>query len=306
MRTRKFDVVYLVLALLLSGGSAGCVRYLEEETPSGTVPPPPAPISSGLRPSQPHEVGPKPGVSGEDALPRTEAVQGMIQRFAKLYAAKGSPRIALFLNRALSDDVREWRSDSRLSVTGERTKVRAEADKKAKQTVVVAGKALSIEQPTDSGDRPSPNEQWMWAFEDGFIQPFLDAKVKVVDRATILRLTAAKEGRRTDAASMAPKTIETNALKDAADMFVEILVSRSPASLYGYEFKASVKEVKTGQVMANVTSLRWRPEDQRTRVALAGPTDYEVIEAIRIPPVDEVAGNLAIDLMNALCGAWSD
>jgi len=84
------------------------------------------------------------------------------------------------------------------------------------------------------------------------------------------------------------------------------LVSRSPASLYGYEFKASVKEVKTGQVMANVTSLRWRPEDQRTRVALAGPTDYEVIEAIRIPPVDEVAGNLAIDLMNALCGAWSD
>ena len=306
MRTRNHGVACLALALLLSGGSAGCVRYLEEETPTGTVPPPSARISGRLRPSQGREVGPKPPVSGEDALPRTEAAQGVIQSFAKVYPVKGCPRVALFLNRALSDDVREWRSDARLSATGEKAKTRAEAGNKGRQTVVVAGKALRIEQPADSGDRPSPDESWIWAFEDGFIQPFLEAKTNVVDRATILRLTAAKEGRRTDAASVAPKTIEMNALKDAADLFVEVMVSRSPSSLYGYEFKASAKEVKTGRIMANVTSLRWRPEDRRARLVLAGRTDYEVIEGIRIPPVDEVARDLAVDLMNAMIRAWSD
>lgn len=296
----------LVMGLILAGGSAGCVRYLEEETPSGTVPPPPASLSRGFQAGPPQEVRPKAAAAEQEALAASEAVASVIQRFSKSYAAEGSPRIALFLNRSLSDDVREWHSDSRLSVTAEQTRARAQAETKTKKTVVVGGKAISIEQPADSGSRPSPDEKWMWAFEDGFLKPFLDAKAKVIDRATILRLVAAKEGRKTDAASMAPKSIEMKALSDAADMFVEVLVSRSPDSLYGYEFKASAKEVKTGQVVANVTSMRWRPENQRTRVVRAGPTDYEVIEGIRMPSADEVALNLAIDLMDALCRAWSD
>jgi hypothetical protein len=237
---------------------------------------------------------------------RAEEIQGTIQRFANAYAGKGAPRIAVFLNRALSDDVREWRSSARLNVTRERTKFQEEAGTETRRTSTVGGTAAAIEQPADSGGRPSPNEQWMWAFEDGFIRPLLDAKVKVIDRATIVRLAATKEGRRTDAPSMAPKTIEMNALKDSTDLFVEILISRSPSSLYGYEFKASAKEVKTGQLVANVTSLRWRPEDRRGRIVIAGPTDYQVIDGIRIPPVDEIATDLAVDMMNALNRTWSE
>lgn len=291
-------------ALLLVAATTGCVRYLEQETPAGTVPPPPATVKAQAAQNVQPPAAPVLQTVADKRW--GDEAQGTIQQFAKVYAAKGTPRIAVFFNRALSDDVREWRSNARLSVTRERTKVQEEAGKETKQTATVGGAAVAIEQPADAGARPSPDEQWMWAFEDGFIQPLLDAKVKVVDRATIVRLAAAKEGRRTDVPSVAPKTIEVNALKDSADLFVEILVSRSPSSLYGYEFKASAKEVKTGQIVANVTSLRWRPEDRRGRIVIAGPTDYQVIDGIRIPPVGEIAADLAVDLMNALDRTWAE
>jgi hypothetical protein len=245
------------------------------------------------------------------AQPTVDMAQGTIERFAKAYAGKGSPRIALFFNRALSDDVREWQSDVRIAAAYEQRGVVQLREKthdketSATQSNGTAASALAIEQPTDSGERRLPvTEAWVWAFEDGFLTPMLEAKAKTVDRATIVRLTAA--GDKSGALQpVAPKQIEMDALKNHADILVEVLVSRSPSAIYRYEFKASAKEINTGIVLANVTSARWNSRNRAGRVVVATSDGYKVGHGLALPGVQDVASDLAIDLMNALARNWS-
>jgi hypothetical protein len=236
-----------------------------------------------------------------------ELSAGTVERFKRAYSSKKSPRIAVLLNRQLSDEVREWVTDSRLVVAGGYSETRTVPGKEPEKTDVAGGISGSSQQQAESGARPSPNERWMWAFEDGFIQPFLQSGAKTVDRATIVRLAAASPGQQDSAyAPIAVKKVEMDALKGYADIFVEILISRSVSSLYGYEFKASAKEVNTGIIVANVTSLRWRPEDRKQREVYATSHGYEVVDSIKIPPVQDIASDLAVDLMNAMAKAWGE
>ena len=310
----------------------GCTHYLEEETPSGSVPPPsPAAASEqrGAVKAAPaaiaKEASPTSNPSKMTAQSREEALQGTFNRFSKVYLAKNSPRIAVFLNRALSDDVREWRTNQRTVIAAEGVKSET-SDRKSTSTEVDGGVKTEVttepgtdrtetkgavagfvERPAPTGARaPVANETWMWAFEDGFLQPFLQAKGKMVDRATIMRLQAAKAAQGTALQPVAVKHVEIDALKDYADVFVEILIVRSPSALYGYEFKASAKEVNTGLLLANVTSLRWRPEERVSRAVIATSDGYKVVQGIELPAVDEVASDLAGDLMNALASQWGE
>ncbi|MFH0965036.1 MAG: hypothetical protein V2A58_13635 [Planctomycetota bacterium] len=213
--------------------------------------------------------------------------------------------MAVFFNRSLSDDVREWTTDERLVIARE-AKVQSSTGKgRSKQTKVQDAVAAYVEEPAQTGARTGgPAERWMWAFEDGFIQPFLNANTRIIDRATILRLAAAREGEDSALQPVAAKHIEMEALKDHADLFVEILIARSPAALYGYDFRASAKEVRTGRIVASVSSLRWRPEDRGRKVVVATSEGYQIVP--HMPPVEDIASDLAVDLMNALLRAWED
>lgn len=284
--------------------------YQEEQTAPGHVPPPPA-LSSRGQSAVTFETSGAQANAATPPQPTVNMAQGTIQRFAKAYADKGSPRIAVFLNRALSDDVREWQSDVRLAAAYEQrgvvqlTERIHEKEISATQSNVTAAGALAIEQPTDTGERrPPASEAWVWAFEDGFLKPMLDAKVKAVDRATIVRLTAAT-GKGSALQPVAPKQIEMDALKDHADILVEVLVSRSPSAPYGYEFKASAKEIGTGMILANVTSARWNSRNRAGRVVVATSDGYKVGHGLALPGVQDVASDLALDLMNALARSWA-
>lgn len=317
MRTASCLCTSFLVVLCLGGCTTA--HYLETETPPGQVPaPPPGPVAPAQRSAHvpPVQGELRPGfVSDESGMravaapePSTfELSAGTVERFKRAYSSKKSPRIAVLLNRQLSDEVREWVTDSRLVVAGGYSETRTVPGKEPEKTDVAGGISGSSQQQAESGARPSPNERWMWAFEDGFIQPFLQSGAKTVDRATIVRLAAASPGQQDSAyAPIAVKKVEMDALKGYADIFVEILISRSVSSLYGYEFKASAKEVNTGIIVANVTSLRWRPEDRKQREVYATSHGYEVVDSIKIPPVQDIASDLAVDLMNAMAKAWGE
>jgi len=152
-------------------------------------------------------------------------------------------------------------------------------------------------------------EDWQWQFEQSFLEPFLRSNVILIDRATILRLTAADAG--VDAANSkipSVKAIETKALRDKADLFMEILVRRNPVSPIGYEFRAAVKEVETGRWLALVSSLSWkqaRMQRLRATTYVATPTGYEPVRPGGFPELDRVAGLLAGDVMASLADLWS-
>lgn len=320
MKTTSPLLASLIVILCVAGCTT--VRYMETETPQGQVPaPPPAPVAPAAPAQQssyapPAQSQPGPGFVSEGSVMRAETgteaytsdlSAGTITRFKTAYGAKKNPKIAVLLNRQLSDEVREWVTDSQLVLAGGYTETRTVDGKQTEQRDVTGGISGYSQQRADSGARLNPDERWMWAFEDGFIQPFLQSGAKMVDRATIVRLAAASSGQQGSAyAPISVKKVEMDALKGYADIFVEILISRSPSSLYGYEFKASAKEVKTGIIIANVTSLRWRPEDRRQREVYATSEGYEVVDSVKIPPVEDIASDLSLDLMNALARAWGE
>jgi len=311
----------LFLCLLFSMGCTKIV-YLEKETPPGQVPSAPEAVSIQsptpiVPPTQVGEESKKDQIFSENRnvmqaevgreSSNLELSLGTIQRFKRSYETKKSPRIAVFLNRELSDEVREWATDSRLVLSEDYSKTKQVGKQETEKTKITEGVSGYSQTHIETSGRPALKEKWMWAFEDGFIQPLLQANAKLVDRGTIMRLTAAVSSQ--DKNTYAPlevKKVEMDALKGYADIFVEILISRSPSSLYGYEFKASAKEVNTGIILANVTSLRWRPEDRKQRKVYATSHDYEVVDTIQIPPVEDISSDLAIDLMNALARVWGE
>ena len=319
MKTLRLLTILSIATLCLVGCTT--VRYMETETPTGEIPAPaPATItpnqqSSYVSPAQSQKgenfVGNGSGLREETALEAspTDLSTETMARFRVAYGLKKKPRIAVFLNRQLSDEVRDWVMDSKLVLSDGYSKTKTISGKKIEQTEVIGGISGYSQQQADSGARPSIDEQWMWAFEEGFIHPFLLSGAKMVDRATIMRLTATSSKQQQNSSNYEPiaiKRVEMDALKDYAEIFVEILISRSPSSLYGYAFKATAKEVDTGIIIANGTCLNWHTEDQRQREVVATSDGYEVVDSFINPPVEEIAANLSIDLMNALVNSWGE
>lgn len=254
----------LILSIFLL---SGCQTYSEVETPSGTVPPssqssiiPPASSYNAQSATETSEFQQPLSRKAKEA--QKVSKQDIISNFRNIYIANDSPRIAIFLNRTLSDEVRQWQTSERTVVSGEGEQVSAgTTNNNSGSTLNIQGdtvniqsdaggtgraevkgstdkqRAITIEsqQYIENEKRNGPEERWMWAFEDGALEPFLKAKANIIDRATILRLTAAKSNDGKEIQSVTPKLIEMKALRDHADIFVELLISRSTLDETGYK-----------------------------------------------------------------------
>jgi hypothetical protein len=303
---------------LLAFFLVACASSAGGQPVAGSVPPPPEergdPVPT-LRDEMAREIRePKPG-----SVDKTR--NQILDEFKSAYRAIGRARMAVFLNRELSADVREWNVVAGVSGAESESTSRATSEKTEELTEREQSGAVQIHAgPAPDGARPSPAEGWMWEFEAGFVKPFLDARCKLVDRATILRLAA------TDAAvpgkthaPQAAKRIEIEALREYADVFIELLVTRSSRSPHGYEFRAIAKQVDDGEVLAMVSS---HGRDERRSVRVTGdgydlvdpsspPGESEVkatdrgYAIVETPPtVGEASRRLSFALMEKLSYAW--
>ena len=346
--TQRF-IILMAAALTV----VGCTKQVihEEYTPRGSVPPPalshrtvgevPAPRAATA--ARPVREAPDraTGSAPSEWMGTPDAAPEAVAEFREAYGAAGSPKLVVYLNRELSADVREWRTDSRLVVSGTgRFSAEAgaasgsaglshtgvEGDIAAVGAAVEAeaegeGATVAEQRHNASPERVHPGEAWMWVFEEGFINALLDSGAIVIDRATILRDTAtsAPGDDRFNPASV--KMIEMEALREHADVLIELLVSPSSASPYGYEFRASAKEIATGRILANVTSIPKhrdegiyvtergfeRREDDglpRRREVVETPSGFELRD--EIPTVHEASTSLAEQLTDTLARRWAD
>lgn len=290
---------------------SGCTKKIEKLTPIGTVPPPTnvQPLMQEEKRSFGQDTKSMDGGPAVDSrimrgsAPNSESIAtGTLQRFSDAYKFANEPRMVIFLNRSLSDEVSEWVPLGRISVSGEGTisKSGKNAGKSSYNEKIMGPVAITAEEYTGIGGERAPIEEgYLWAFEDGFTRAFLQTNARLLDRATIMRALAASKDK-----GMGPKQVEMDALSDKADIYIEILIARSPGAQYGYEFKATAKEVKTGRILANSTSLNWRKKTQdKIVVTSAG---YEIVNSQEqeLPGVGELSKDLAIDLMNTLSTIW--
>lgn len=231
---------------------------------------------------------------------------GTVRKFADVYKKHSSPKVAIFLNRTLSDDVREWKTDRRSVISGNGSVTNSSETVLHYREETVKGPIAAYNQDHNGVEaaRNTASETSAWAFEDGFIQPFLKAGVNLVDRATIMRLLSQKADQGINSEVIETKKTEMTALLNYADVYVELLVTGNPSAPTGYEFKAMAKEVRTGRIIGSATSLNWDERDRPKKV-VATAKGYEVVDDPRMPGVQTASRELAVDLMNSLMSSWS-
>lgn len=291
-------------SLVLAQSVGGAVPAFE--------PPPPA-----AAPQRDGEVMERAKRSGDAAFGQKA---DMVANFASAYARNGKPKLALFWNRQLSDTLNEWYSDTRIvNRTDNNSAMSGELNLNQSGSTQ---NTTAIERRVTDPRRVSTSESFEWEFQDGFLAPFLEAGVTVLDRAAIMRLTGV------DMAGSGERTVETRALQGKADYLMEVLVAPNQRSTVGYELRARILDVKTGAIVAMVNSKslkEWNPEKRvlATDRGFVDPNDYDEDEefgpegdekfragptgfsARRKPPkLAKIATNLAHNTMTGLMRQW--
>jgi hypothetical protein len=246
-------------------------------------------------------------ITRDGAVARKSENSGALKRFAESYKSHNKPKIAIFLNRTLSDDVREWKTNGRAVLAGNGSVTTSVESPLHYREETVKG-PLAVYGQTENGvggARNNTDEPYLWEFESGFMQPFLSAGANLVDRATILRLVSKGSDQGIAAEAIETKKNEMNALLNYADIYIELLITRQPSAATGYEFKAVAKEIKTGRIVGMATSLNWDNAGERPKKVIATDKGYQIIDDPKMPRVKNVSNDMALDLMSSLATAWS-
>jgi len=300
MRNHVQVVGRATVLLLLTSTVLGCESLhksviLDEVTPPGEIEPPPAQVHSE---TQVRPYRPEPGVSGlGETTVHSRDPKSPHSAFETAYRKANQPRIALYVNRALSDDVREWVSGSRLKVGYVQTSTTHNGQRTTTETVGTA--TASTQTRSHDGAGRERTDHWIWRLEDAISQPFLDVGARLVDRAMIVRLASAQRGHNPHEDEPV-KLIEMLGLKDAADILVEIEISACPDDRLGYVFRIRAVDITSGTVLTSTTSASW---DRNGRVSGQWLATSEGYERKGLPKPEVVGYRLAEDIMNGLTSA---
>ncbi|WP_260928291.1 hypothetical protein [Novosphingobium sp. 9] len=231
------------------------------------------------------------------APPRRDGSEG----FSFAYARVHSPRVAVFWNRVLTDEIETGREDvttfslhgsgteaADLDTRGTRRGTHSRLDARTERDVDAT--LRSVTNRLDNARRDTPfSEAVDFDLERGFMQGLADAGVKLVDRTTIVR-AAALDG---DTAN--GQAVEMKALLGRADWVVEVTpLARAEGDS---AFKVVVRDLRSGSVIA-MTSSEGQPS--------AGPMPYVAgaagfVRATPEPATPLAAGRqVAIDTLRAI------
>lgn len=280
-------------------GSALGENRLEQRTPAGRVPPPPAVTTRATVADEQPSIA---ETADDDTSASAEAV---IDAFADAYRKAGSPRLAVYFNRALSDEIREWIPGDHVQADVQMTH---SASGHSMATGPVSGQAAtstkaevrSRQYVGATGGRQDPREAWKWEFEDAITQLLLQGNANVVDRAVIFRQMAKQAPQTAGMDGSASTTLnEISALDKFADILVEMQVTRSNSAL-GYDFRATAKNVKTGRILGSafVNGSDNGNNGKHRYVATSSGYQKEAVDAGLT--VDEVSRALTLKLMQSL------
>jgi hypothetical protein len=142
-------------------------------------------------------------------------------------------------------------------------------------------------------------------FEAGFTAPMLEAGARLVDRATIMRVTESNSRRSAghDRAADA-QLVETEALKAFADYVAEITMLPDADAPGDRAFRVRVKRIPDGLVAASLVA-RGQPSPEPGRSRWVATSDgYARVSDARVVRADELGRAVALQTMQALSRAW--
>ena len=238
----------------------------------------------------------------EDSEP--SEVHSVKEAFGKAYLNAGLPRMAVLWNRTFSDRLRELESEFRL-VHSRSNATRTETERNTSTETDIEESAVNVEYRKDD-TRPLPqsmSEVTEFEFEAGYARLLLEAGVKVIDRDAVMRLTHAKNVREDPSRNLDDRQfIETEALKNHADMVIKILIAPSAESKLGAVFRVSVLDIRTGEVKADFFNDAVFEGKEKWTATQGG---YIRVKQNRDINFEEMGGVLAVQTMKELLRIWN-
>lgn len=241
--------------------------------------------------------------------PQQVDVAGM---FAESYRNAGSPRIAVYWNRQLSDTLGSnyQQFDRHTSTSHDSSTENVDSTKTSfghatleekdhsHRTVdeQVSGTRLTNADPA----RPQTDESIGWRLESSFYDPLLAAGVRLIDRTVIMRTLngGASQGSAPDIQS-----VEARALLGKADYLLEVLMTSDADSPIGSRFRVTVKEVGTGEIVGFLSTRALPQSSTRTRY-VATSNGFKRQTTAAIPNLEDFAHRLAEETMFQLTRSW--
>lgn len=230
-----------------------------------------------------------------------------IAAFKSAYQAAGLPRIALFWNVALTDQL----ADNKVQSTRVQRSTSGSSSSLDKTTQGDAGSArlresddkrvsdATIEHSTRTSNNanrgmPLP-ERDAFRLENAFMKTMRDGAVQFIDRAAIMRTTAANAGGGGDS-----RTVETKALQGKAELMLEVLFTRDQDAPTGWGFRGTLRDIDSGRTLASFYSRAMpmlAPVPPQYRASDRGFTRVEMKHVVTL---EEVGRTLALDAMAEL------
>lgn len=224
----------------------------------------------------------------------------LIDDFISRYKGKGSPRIALFWNREQTDVLvrqreKVSRTTQRLNATGtedtasdyDSTHTLLEADG-LKETVTT-----QTETENDDNHRSGLNEKGDVILRSTFRDVLSSAGVRFVDRAMMVRTTAAANQ------SSDAQISETKGLVGKADWLMELLLVKDNDAPLGYGFRVTVKSIKNSTVITEFYTQALLPLPGKQPFVAVPGHGFERASIPR-PGLQDIAHSLGLEVLREL------
>lgn len=274
---------------------------VEQRTPPGVVPPP---ALGGVQKGQVE--GEQPSIAQHEKVPFEDpALMAKIKdEFKSAYSKAGSPRIAVYFNRELSDEVREWIPGDvqKTAWNVHRASTWSDGEKHSRHdsSITLTTRTGSETYIDPTGSRVSPQEAWQWSFEDQITNIFLSVGANLVDRALILRLMAKDNPQALGMNGVISTTVnETAALEKYADILVEMRITAASVGV-GYDFRGTAKAIKSGQMLGSTLIQYTFNEQNLQRVWQVSDQGYEIAGYISDLRDDQISRLLTHRLMESM------
>jgi hypothetical protein len=206
-------------------------------TAADEPPPVPPPVSRLTVP--PPDPAPAAGEQtlyvSSSALIAPEQARVIIDRFRDAYGKLGSPRVLIYVNRALIDTAGGFKLASRTEHTEvTRTMTKNESDPAGKSAPETSTEHVTAQNTYTAKDAPQPalaDRQTVRDIERLFGRPLRLAGATLADQATAVALIADRPLNHFTAAANDAARKDREALEKVADVVVEVLVSARPLTV---------------------------------------------------------------------------
>lgn len=225
---------------------------------------PPMAGQGQYRDGQPMVLAPPPEAPSQSAVASS--------RFRQAYLRAKNPRIVVFWNRELDDEVATT------------YKERITADGRAVEERLVNRRADLVAEPVE------------WEVERAFMRMLSASGVRLVDRKAMMRLQGLQDNAQRGVNYQA---VEMRALVGRVEIMIEVLQTEDRRLAEGISFRVTAKNVRTAEVLADVVSSGKPPARRMPLVTADVPGGFVRAQQADATPAD-IGRQLAVELMNSL------